>query len=44
MTRLVQTAGLTETQNDIIGAVREFVDRVAIPAAQETDSVEYLPA
>ena len=43
MTRLAQTAGLTETQTDIVGAVREFVDRVVIPAAQELEHSDTYP-
>ncbi|MFJ7722752.1 acyl-CoA dehydrogenase family protein, partial [Rhodococcus erythropolis] len=43
MTRLAQTAGLTETQSDIVGAVREFVDRVVIPAAQELEHTDTYP-
>ena len=43
VTRLAQTAGLTETQTDIVGAVREFVDRVVIPAAQELEHSDTYP-
>ncbi len=35
MTKLAQTLGLTEFQTEIVAAVRQFVDREVIPAAQE---------
>jgi hypothetical protein len=34
MTRLAQTAGLTDVQQEILATVREFVDREIIPHAQ----------
>ncbi|WP_424808585.1 acyl-CoA dehydrogenase family protein [Rhodococcus sp. 27YEA15] len=43
MTRLAQTAGLTETQTDIVRAVREFADRVIIPAAQGLEHADTYP-
>jgi hypothetical protein len=35
VTKLAQTIGLTETQTEILAAVRQFVDKEIIPNAQE---------
>jgi alkylation response protein AidB-like acyl-CoA dehydrogenase len=43
MTRLAQTAGLTDDQADIVAAVREFVDRVVIPTAGELEHADAYP-
>ncbi len=43
MTRLAQTAGLTEVQREIIATVRQFVDREVIPAAQELEHADSYP-
>ncbi|MCW2704146.1 MAG: Acyl-CoA dehydrogenase [Blastococcus sp.] len=37
MTRLAQTADLTDIQQEILSTVRTFVDRVIIPYAQELE-------
>jgi len=41
--RLAQTAGLTETQTEILAAVREFVDREIIPNAQALEHADEYP-
>ncbi len=43
MTRLAQTAGLTEVQREIIATVRQFVDREIIPAAQDLEHSDSYP-
>ncbi|BBX83336.1 acyl-CoA dehydrogenase family protein [Mycolicibacterium aubagnense] len=43
MTRLAQTAGLTEVQREIVATVRQFVDREVIPAAQELEHSDSYP-
>lgn len=43
MTRLAQTAGLTEEQREIIATVRQFVDREVIPAAQGLEHSDSYP-
>ncbi|MBI1759497.1 MAG: acyl-CoA dehydrogenase family protein [Actinobacteria bacterium] len=43
MARLAQTVGLTETQQEIIGAVREFVDREIIPTATTLEHADEYP-
>lgn len=43
MTRLAQTAGLTEVQAEIVSAVREFVDRAVIPNAQALEHADAYP-
>ncbi|MFC0451985.1 acyl-CoA dehydrogenase family protein [Rhodococcus jostii] len=43
MTRLAQTAGLTDTQSEIVSAVREFVDKAVIPQAQELEHSDTYP-
>ncbi|MEZ0049023.1 alkylation response protein AidB-like acyl-CoA dehydrogenase [Mycobacterium sp. MAA66] len=43
MTRLAQTAGLTEVQAEIISTVREFVDKEIIPNAQELEHSDSYP-
>ena len=43
MRRLTETDGLTETQRDIITAVREFVDAEIIPVATELDHSDTYP-
>ncbi|KAA0091443.1 acyl-CoA dehydrogenase [Mycolicibacterium sp. P1-18] len=43
MTRLAQTAGLTDVQADIVAAVRDFVDRTVIPTAQELEHADAYP-
>ena len=43
MTRLAQTAGLTDVQSDIVSAVREFVDRAVIPNAQALEHADAYP-
>ena len=43
MTKLAQTAGLTEVQVEIISAVRQFVDREIIPHAQALDHADEYP-
>ncbi len=43
MTRLAQTAGLTEVQREIIATVRQFVDREIIPAAQKLEHSDSYP-
>lgn len=43
MTKLAQTLGLTEFQTEIITAVRQFVDREVISAAQELEHADTYP-
>ncbi|MFD9661347.1 acyl-CoA dehydrogenase family protein [Rhodococcus sp. NPDC059968] len=43
MTRLAQTAGLTDTQGEIIAAVREFANKAIIPQAQELEHSDTYP-
>jgi alkylation response protein AidB-like acyl-CoA dehydrogenase len=43
MTRLAQTVGLTEVQNDILATVRQFVDKEVIPNAQELEHSDTYP-
>ncbi|WP_179469707.1 acyl-CoA dehydrogenase family protein [Mycolicibacterium vinylchloridicum] len=43
MTRLAQTVGLTETQYEIVDAVRVFVDKEIIPHAQELERADAYP-
>ncbi|MFV2177734.1 acyl-CoA dehydrogenase family protein [Actinomadura sp. LOL_016] len=44
MTRLAQTAGLTDVQQEILAAVRDFVDREIIPNAQALEHADEYPA
>lgn len=43
MSRLAQTAGLTEVQREIVATVRQFVDREIIPVAQELEHSDSYP-
>ena len=43
MGRLCQTDGLTEDQNEILKAVRQFVDEQIIPVAQELEHADEYP-
>ncbi|MEB3030488.1 acyl-CoA dehydrogenase family protein [[Mycobacterium] nativiensis] len=43
MTRLCQTLGLTESQTEIIAAVRAFVDKEVIPNAAELERADAYP-
>jgi alkylation response protein AidB-like acyl-CoA dehydrogenase len=43
VTRLAQTAGLTEVQTDIVATVRRFVDKEVIPNAQELEHSDTYP-
>ena len=43
MPRLAQTEGLTEVQEEILAAVREFVDNEIIPVAQELEHADEYP-
>ena len=43
MSKLAQTAGLTELQREIVATVRQFVDREIIPAAQELEHSDSYP-
>jgi alkylation response protein AidB-like acyl-CoA dehydrogenase len=43
MTKLAQTAGLTEVQAEIVATVRQFVDREVIPHAQELEHADAYP-
>ncbi|MDH6242778.1 acyl-CoA dehydrogenase family protein [Mycobacterium sp. OTB74] len=43
MTRLAQTAGLTDVQREIVSTVREFVDKEIIPNAQELEHSDTYP-
>ncbi|MEU6745920.1 acyl-CoA dehydrogenase family protein [Spirillospora sp. NPDC046719] len=44
MTRLAQTAGLTDVQREILAAVRNFVDKEIIPNAQALEHADEYPA
>jgi alkylation response protein AidB-like acyl-CoA dehydrogenase len=43
MTRLAQTAGLTDVQTEIVATVREFVDKEVIPHAQDLEHADAYP-
>src|SRR5439155_10440392 len=43
MARLAQTPGLTDVQQDILAAVREFVDKEIIPHAQHLEHADEYP-
>jgi alkylation response protein AidB-like acyl-CoA dehydrogenase len=43
MTRLAQTEGLTQDQQDILAAVREFVDNEILPVATELEHADEYP-
>ena len=43
MGRLLETEGLTETQQDILNAVRDFVDNEIIPVAQDLEHSDTYP-
>lgn len=43
MTRLAQTAGLTDVQSEIVANVRSFVDKQIIPFAQELEHGDTYP-
>jgi alkylation response protein AidB-like acyl-CoA dehydrogenase len=43
VTKLAQTIGLTETQTEILAAVRQFVDKEIIPNAQELERSDTYP-
>ncbi|HYO01264.1 MAG TPA: acyl-CoA dehydrogenase family protein [Mycobacterium sp.] len=43
MTRLAQTAGLTEIQAEIVATVRKFVDKEVIPHAQALEHADEYP-
>ncbi len=43
MTKLAQTIGLTDVQNDIISTVRQFVDKEVIPNAPELERTDTYP-
>src|SRR2546423_3360375 len=43
MARLARTPGLTELQQDILTAVREFVDKEIIPNAQHLEHADEYP-
>jgi alkylation response protein AidB-like acyl-CoA dehydrogenase len=43
MTRLAQTAGLTDVQAEIVATVRQFVDREVIPNAQRLEHADEYP-
>ncbi len=44
MARLTQTDGLTEIQQEILGAVRVFVDNEIVPVAQDLEHADEYPA
>ncbi|MGW4483836.1 acyl-CoA dehydrogenase family protein [Amycolatopsis sp. NPDC004368] len=44
MTRLAQTAGLTDVQSEILATVRAFVDKEIIPHAQALEHADEYPA
>ncbi|MCD0449135.1 acyl-CoA dehydrogenase family protein [Actinocorallia sp. API 0066] len=44
MTRLAQTAGLTDVQREILATVRDFVDKEIIPHAQALEHADAYPA
>ena len=43
MTRLAQTAGLTDVQQEILSTVRSFVDKEIIPVATELEHADEYP-
>ena len=43
VSKLAQTLGLTGIQAEIIAAVRQFVDRVIIPTAQDLERSDTYP-
>jgi alkylation response protein AidB-like acyl-CoA dehydrogenase len=43
MTKLAQTIGLTDVQNEIISTVRQFVDKEVIPNAAELERTDTYP-
>ena len=43
MGRLLQTEGLTEVQQEILTAVRDFVDNEIIPVAQDLEHSDTYP-
>jgi alkylation response protein AidB-like acyl-CoA dehydrogenase len=43
MTRLAQTAGLTEIQTEIVATVRQLVDKEVILNAQELEHADVYP-
>ncbi|MDT5152372.1 MAG: hypothetical protein QOI01_4105 [Mycobacterium sp.] len=43
MSRLAQTAGLTEVQSEIVTTVRQFVDKEVIPHAQDLEHADEYP-
>jgi alkylation response protein AidB-like acyl-CoA dehydrogenase len=43
MTRLAQTADLTDVQQEILSTVRSFVDKEIIPKAQELEHADAYP-
>lgn len=43
MGRLLQTEGLTEVQEEILGAVRDFVDNEILPVANELEHADEYP-
>ncbi|MDT5073904.1 MAG: hypothetical protein QOH82_3224, partial [Mycobacterium sp.] len=43
MTKLAQTAGLTDIQAEIVATVRQFVDKEVIPNAQELEHADAYP-
>src|SRR5204863_3560170 len=43
MARLARTAGLTDVQQDILAAAREFVDKEIIPHAQHLEHADEYP-
>ncbi|MEU8250343.1 acyl-CoA dehydrogenase family protein [Nonomuraea sp. NPDC048916] len=43
MTRLAQTAGLTDVQQEILDTVRDFVDKEIIPRAQRLEHADEYP-
>src|SRR5919112_5051681 len=43
MTRLAQTADLTDIQQEILSTVRDFVDKKIIPVAQELEHADEYP-
>ena len=43
MTKLAETIGLSEFQNEIISTVRQFVNKEVIPAAPELERTDTYP-
>ncbi|WP_343602610.1 acyl-CoA dehydrogenase family protein [Mycobacterium sp.] len=43
MTKIAQTLGLTEVQNEILAAVRRFVDKEVVPHAPELERTDTYP-